>query len=152
MLKKIICYFIALIALTGSAFAQVAGGGQSTATVYSGIQPPIFAYNPSVRGSGTTATIAAVAGKTAYLSGFEVTGGGATAGTITTLQVSGLLGGTINYAVPVPAGVTTGVTPLVVEFNPPIPASAVNTQIALFLGAFGSGNTFEIITAHGFYQ
>jgi len=101
--------------------------------------------------SAITATLAAQAGKTNYLSGFEVTAGGATAGSIINVTVTGVLGGTMTYAVSVPTGVTLGAS-LVVEFPLPIPASAVNTAIVVNVPAAGSGSTVQTAVAHGFYQ
>lgn len=95
-------------------------------------------------------TLPAVPNKTNYLSGFEITGGGATVGSIVQLNLVGLLSGTVAYRVPVPTGATLGVTPLIVEFNPPIPASGPNVAIIANLAAFGAGNTDAAVVAHGY--
>ena len=118
-------------------------------------------YNPSqtqaiASASGanasTVATLAAQAAKTNYLSGFEVTSGGATAASLVTVTVAGLLGGSLVYNFGVPAGATLAATPLVVAFNPPLAASAVNTAITVTMGAAGAGNTTQLVNAQGFYQ
>ena len=98
----------------------------------------------------TSATMPAVAGKTNYLTGFAVTGGGATAASIVTVTVTGLVGGTQTYKVAIPAGTTAGITPLIATFVPPLPASAANVAIAINLPSFGAGNTDAAVAAYGF--
>ncbi len=89
-----------------------------------------------------------MAAKTTYLTGFEVTGAGATAGNVVTVTVTGTVSGTLSYVFAVPIGATVGVAPLAVEFASPIPASAVNT--AVDVPSFGAGNTAAAVVAHGF--
>jgi hypothetical protein len=96
------------------------------------------------------ATLAGAIGKTTFCSGFEITAGGATASSIVLATLSGILGGSQIYAFAVPAGATLGATPLVVEFNPPLPSSAANTAIAITLPALGAGNTNAVVNIHGY--
>jgi hypothetical protein len=119
---------------------------------------------PSPAGAGTDAgqgattaaagalapAIAAVAGVTGYCTGFEVTGGGATGASVIDVTITGLLEGTLHYAMAIPAGATLGVLPLVVEFTRPRQASAVNTAITLNVPSFGAGNTLADAAIHGF--
>ena len=49
------------------------------------------------------------------------------------------------------AGAAVQANPLIVRFNMPIPASAVNTAIAITLPALGAGNTKAAVAIHGFY-
>lgn len=100
--------------------------------------------------ANAVATMPAVAGKTNYVTGFEITATGATAAAVVLAALSGILGGTINYVFAAPAGVTVATTPLVVTFAQPVPASAVNTAVVLTLPALGAGNTNAIATLHGF--
>jgi hypothetical protein len=72
---------------------------------------------------------------------------GAIAGANFTATVAGTIGGTMSYTVVAPTGAGT---PLIVEFNPPIPASAVNTAIVVTLPALGAGNTHATCVAHGY--
>jgi hypothetical protein len=58
----------------------------------------------------------------------------------------------MSYTMSFPAGVTVGATPLVVMFQMPIPASAVNTVITVTLPAAGTGNTYESCNAQGFQR
>lgn len=110
----------------------------------------VAASSGNVAAATATATLAAAAGKTTYISGFELTGAGATAASVVVLTVTGALGGTLSFVVPVPAGVAAGVAPLVVEFNPPLPGSAVNTAIVVSVPSFGAGNTNAAVVAHGY--
>lgn len=104
----------------------------------------------NVAAAAATVTFAAVAAKTNYLSGLDITGGGATAASIILATVVGLLGGTRTYAIAVPAGVTLGILPLTLRFDPPLPASAVNTAIVVSAPSFGAGNTNAVTNAQGY--
>jgi hypothetical protein len=111
---------------------------------------PLAAGSGNVAAAVAAATLVAVAQKTAYISGFEVTGSGATAGLPVQVTVTGLLGGTLTYVYTAEAGVLVGNKPLIVEFNPPLPASALNTNIVVSCPSLGAGNTNNTVNAHGF--
>jgi hypothetical protein len=98
------------------------------------------------------ATIAAVVGKTSYLSGFSMSALGATAGSTQTLTIAGLAGGNRTLLVLVPAGAGTAVNPfpLIEKFDPPLAASAPNTAITVTLPALGAGNTNAMVNAEGY--
>lgn len=98
-----------------------------------------------------TATIPAVAGKTAYVTGFAVTGGGATAAAIVTAVLSGTISGSLSYVIGVPAGATTTIPTLHLNFSKGVPASAVNTAIVLTVPSFGAGNTNVAVAIRGYY-
>jgi len=115
-------------------------------------QTQIIGASGNVANAAAVATLAAVAGKTTYIDGFVITGTGATAAGVVEATLTGLLGGTMTFIIAVPAGVNTGLTPLVVNFPKPLPASAVDTAIVLTLPALGSGNTNAAVNAHGFQQ
>lgn len=112
---------------------------------------PIKASSGNVANASGVATIAAVAGKTAYISRFDVTGSGATAASVVSVTVAGLLGGTSTYTLSVVAGATLGNSALVANFDPPLPASAVNTAIVVTCPALGAGNTNNTVNAYGYY-
>jgi len=97
-----------------------------------------------------TATLPAVAAKTTFITGFEVTGLGATAAAGVTVTVTGTISGTLSYVLAVPAGATVGATPLIVSFSRPVPSSAVNTAITVTVPSFGAGNTNTAVVAHGY--
>lgn len=98
------------------------------------------------------ATLPAVAAKTNYLTGFEVTAAGATAGAAVTVTVTGVAGGPLSYTFTVPAGAALAAAPLVVAFASPLEGSGVNVAIVVSCPALGAGNTNAAVSAHGFAQ
>jgi hypothetical protein len=112
---------------------------------------PVTATSGNVANAVATATIPAVAGKTAYISGFTISGAGATAAAIVNPTVTGVISGTKTYTYGAVAGVAAMNAPLDVQFCPPIPASAVNQAIAVACPALGAGNTNNTVNAYGFY-
>ena len=111
---------------------------------------PLSASSGNVANAAAVATLAAAAAVTTYISGFEVTSGGATAASLVSITITGLIGGTATYTLGVVAGAAAANVPLVVCFNPPIPASAVNTAIVVTVPALGAGNTNSTVVAHGY--
>lgn len=110
---------------------------------------PLIAGSGNVANASAAATLTPTATTTAHISGFEVTGAGSTGALVVT--VAGLLGGTRHYTYTFPAGATVACTPLLVKFDQPLPASAVNTAIVVTCPAGGAGNTNNTVVAHGFY-
>jgi hypothetical protein len=110
----------------------------------------VNATSGNVANAQAQATLAATAGKTNYITGLTVSGGGSTAGAGVTVSVAGLLGGTIFFPVMAPVGALVPMQGLQLNFNPPIPASAANTAITATLPALGVGNTHAGITTTGF--
>ena len=125
------------------------GAGTGTAGYPSGATV-ITASSGNKAASTANATLAAAAGAFTYITGFEVTGAGATAASNILVTVTGVQGGTMTYNLVIPAGVNTSITPLQVEFSPAIPSSAVNTAIQVAVPSFGAGNTNASTVAHGF--
>jgi len=119
-------------------------------TVYPAGATPINASSGNVAASAAVATLAGVAGKTTYITGFEITASGATVGLVVNATVVGTISGTFTYAYAAMAGALLINTPLVVAFPMPIPASAENTAIVITLPALGIGNTSACVVAHGF--
>lgn len=113
--------------------------------------PPFIIDSGNVVNATAAAALAAVAGKTAYLTGFEVWAGGSTLGSLVDMTITGLLGGTITYPFSAPAGVLLGAAPLIINFPMAKPASAANVAITASLAALGTGNTKARVTAKGFY-
>jgi hypothetical protein len=103
----------------------------------------------NVAATANNQTLSSAAGKMAYLSGFAITGLGATSAGSITVTTTGLANN-LSFVVPIPAGVTVGITPLIVQFPVPIPASAVNTNIVVQVPSFGAGNTSASASAWGF--
>jgi hypothetical protein len=94
-------------------------------------------------------TLAGVANKTTYITGFSITGLGATSASAQTVTITGTAN-TLTYILPIPAGTTTSITPIHVTFPTPIPASAANTAITVNVPSFGAGNTTAAAVATGF--
>lgn len=111
---------------------------------------PLGASSGNVAAATATATLVAVANKTTYITGFQVTGAGATAGLPVSVTVTGLLGGTQTFTYVAAAGVLVANQPLIVKFDPPLPASAQNTNIVVSCPSLGSGNTNNAVSAQGF--
>lgn len=111
----------------------------------------LIAGSGNVANASAAATLTPTATTTAYISGFEVTGSGSTAGLPVTVTVAGLLGGTRSYTYSFVAGVLVANAPLVVSFFPALPASAINTAIVVTCPAGGAGNTNNTVVAHGLY-
>lgn len=110
----------------------------------------LIAGSGNVANDAAVATIAKAASVTTHITGFEVTGAGATSGLPVIVTVAGLLGGTRSWIYTFEAGVLVGNKPLVVAFDPPLPASAVNTDIVVTCPAGGAGNTHNAVVAHGY--
>lgn len=88
--------------------------------------------------------------KTTYLAEFAISGGGATAEGMVLATVTGLLGGTRNFYVYVPAGYAKPLTPIQHRFDPPLIASGVNTPIVVNLPNLGDGNAYAALSASGY--
>lgn len=117
-----------------------------------------MAYLPNILevGSANAAatnnqTLAAAASMRTYIQGFCVSGGGATAASVIAITVTGLTN-TLTFYLGIPAGAGVGVTPLWIEFNPPLPAASDNAAITVNVPSFGAGNTSAAAAAWGFQQ
>lgn len=104
----------------------------------------------NVANASAAATLAAVSGKTNYITGFQVTAAGATAALAVNVTVTGLVGGTATHTFVFPIGATVSATPLIVTFDPPIPATGTNTAITVTLPASGAGGTNAAVDVQGF--
>lgn len=96
------------------------------------------------------AAVPALANAVSYITGFQVTGAGATAGSVIVVTVTGVKGGPLSYELVVPAGAGVSVQPLQVTFDNPLPASAPNTAISVNVPSFGAGNTNAAVDVEGF--
>lgn len=121
------------------------------ATPYQTNQIPIIGGSGNVANASAAATLTGTATTTVYLAGFEITGAGATVGLPVTVTVAGLLGGTRSYTYVFAVGALVSNQPLNVQFNPPLPAAAVNTPIVVTCPASGAGGTNNTAVAHGYY-
>jgi hypothetical protein len=123
--------YAALLDLEGAAGTQV-GGSQSGAA------------------AAISATLAAAAAKTTYITGFQVTGAGATGASVIDITITGLLGGTQTFKLAIPVGAAVGIVPLIVPLGRGIPASADNTAIVVNVPSFGAGNLHAAVAAQGY--
>lgn len=130
----------------------VSDGSQLGALVVPTGATSVQTSSGNVAAGVAAAALAGVAAKTNYISGFEVTGAGATAGVIVTVTVAGILGGTLSYTYSFVTGAAVGNVPLIVQYNPPLPASAVNTAITVSCPSSGAGGLFNTVNVHGFVQ
>lgn len=112
---------------------------------------PIRGASGNVANANAVATLTGTATTTVYMTGFTCTAGGATAAAEVDVAVTGTLGGTMTYTQGAPLG--AGVPPSILSqtFNPPYPASAVNTPVVVTMPALGAGNAHAACVATGFY-
>jgi hypothetical protein len=98
--------------------------------------------------AATTVTLPATSTTTTYICGFDI-GSTATAAAAGNATVTGPVSGTLNFEM------GTGLSPAVVHttqnFNPCVPASAVNTSIAVVSAAPGAGGVISV-TAWGYQK
>ena len=111
---------------------------------------PVTGSSGNVAAAATSATLAASATLNTWLTGFQVTGAGATAASVILVTVTGVVGGTLTYVLVVPAGVTASITPLSFSFSPALRSSAINTAIVVNVPSFGTGNTNAAVSAQGY--
>lgn len=111
---------------------------------------PVSSSSGNVAAASAAATLAGAAAKTTYIAGFRCGGGGATAASLVNITITGLLGGTATYTMGAVAGATLISQPVLAEFWPPIPASAVNTAIVVTMPSLGAGNTNASCNAWGY--
>lgn len=119
-----------------------------------GAMPPgataVQASSGNVANASAIATLPAVAAKTNYLTGFQITAAGATVGLAVSVTITGLLGGTATHTFAAPAGSLVDANPLIVSFPYPLPASAANTAIVVTCPALGTGNTNATANVQGY--
>lgn len=134
----------------GSALALDANGNMRM----SPLPAPGVAYTTqssgNVAAAVAAATLTGAVGKTTYITGFSVTGAGATVGAVVNVTVTGLLGGTATYTYAAATGATVGNTPLVMNFVPPMPSSATNTNIVVSCPSLGAGNLNNTTVVTGY--
>jgi hypothetical protein len=162
-MRKIAAAVIALAVMVGclvcvpSPAAPVTPGQQTAVTQ---VEPPgapntlqtAFCQTSTGAAAAQTITVAALAGKQIYVTGFEVTGTGATGAVNVVITIA--FGGTTvaNYDMEVVAGATTNQPNLIVEFTHPLVAPTPGTSCVFTVPTFGAGNTQASATIHGFYE
>lgn len=126
--------------------------GSDPALGYPSGSTVLIAGSGNVANASAAATLTGTATTTVYITGFEVTGAGATGASVVAVTVAGLLGGSRIYNLVIPAGAAVSIQPLFVTYFPPLPASAINTALSVTVAAAGAGNTNMAVVAHGFYR
>lgn len=128
---------------------STSGGAAGAVTAIPSGATALHVTSGNQTNANAVATLPGVAGKTTYITGFEVTASGATAALVVSVTVTGPAN-TMTYAFAYPAGATVAATPLVVELPEPIPANAANTAVVVTLPASGAGGTNAAVNAHGY--
>lgn len=134
----------------GTEMTLVTAAAVAGAAAYPVGATPITSSSGNVANASAVATLAAAAGKTTYITALQITSGGSTAAALVLATLVGLLGGTATYVYATVAGATAKNPDLIIVFDIPLPASAVNTAIVLTLPALGAGNTNAAVSAQGF--
>lgn len=114
---------------------------------------PLAATSGNVAAAIATATLPGTPGRMTYITGFQVTGAGATAPSVVTVTV-GPLGTpgstTLSYALTVATGATVGNQPLAIQFDVPLPALTVGATIVVTCPSLGAGSTNNVVNAVGY--
>jgi hypothetical protein len=111
----------------------------------------VSATSGDVANASAQACLAAHVGAVTYITSFSITGDGSTAGSVVAATLN-TIGGNLTYDVTFPAGVSTQITPVIVNFITPIPAGAANTATCITLAAGGTGNLHAAVNITGFWQ
>lgn len=122
-------------------------------TILNNNATPLAATSGNVAAAIATATLPASPGRMTYITGFQVTSSGATAASIVDITVGnlGVPSSTIlHYELSVAGAATTTNEPLVVTFDPPLPATGLNTTISVVCPSLGAGNTNSAVNAIGY--
>jgi hypothetical protein len=110
---------------------------------------PVSASSGNVAAATAAATLAGAASKFTYLSGFQFTSSGSTAAAVVVCTITGIPV-TKSYIVTSVLGAVLANAPLIIQFNPPLQSTAVNTSIVVSCPSLGTGNTNAVMTADGY--
>lgn len=123
-------------------------GAAGVAVVATGT--PVVNSSGDSPNAAAVATLPAAAGKTTYITGFQMTASGSTAALVVVATVTGTFSSNMSFVFTFPAGAAVAAQTLAVSFPQPIPATAVNTAIVVTLPAGGAGNLHAACVAQGF--
>lgn len=139
-------YSAGTVTVTAHAIPQTDAPRVLNAVIVS--QPTATTASAAVAANNSnSATLAAVAGQTNYITGFSVTtqgGASAAAGAVT---VTGVKGGTLTFEV---GAAANNPVAFVHTFPQPLPASAVNTAIVVNVPALGATTGAAACTIYGY--
>jgi hypothetical protein len=106
----------------------------------------------NVANSAVACTLAQSAGHTTFIAGLIMSSNGATAALGVTCTLTSVITGTMSFSYVYPAIATVTNQPTIIQFNPPIPASAAATTIVGSCPASGTGGTIASLSMWGFQQ
>lgn len=104
----------------------------------------------NVAASVATCTMPASTAKFTYITGFDITGSGATLGSAVTCTLTNTGSSTHSYTFVVTAGALLADSSLIKSFSTPLKATAVNTAPVLSCPSLGTGNTNMTINMDGY--
>lgn len=104
----------------------------------------------NVAAATATCTMPATTGKTTYVTGFDITGSGATVGVVVVCTLTNVNSGTHSYVYAAAAGVLAANTPMTKNFQTPLKATASNTAPVLSCPSLGTGNTNMSVNVDGY--
>jgi hypothetical protein len=111
---------------------------------------PVANSSGNVANANAVATLPGIPSKPTYITSVTFSAAGATAGAAVVATITGLLAGTLSYIFTAATGATVGTPQITLNFDPPLPASAVNVPIVCTLPALGAGNTNAATSATGY--
>jgi hypothetical protein len=111
----------------------------------------IFIVSSSNAAAANNLSLPSLTGRTTFLDGFAITGLGATAASTIQITTSNINSGSSFYLT-IPAGATTALTPLIVNFTP-FGLGALGSGLSIVVGvpSFGAGNTNAAASAWGHF-
>lgn len=149
---------LTVLAVVGISWSQGVGPQQQVNPVQ--LNPPgnvltlqsAFCQTSTGGAAANTITVPALAGKSIFVTGFEISGLGATSASNITITLA--FGGVTvaDYQLEIVAGATTTEPFLSVEYAEPIVSPGIGTNCVLTVPSFGTGNTAASVVLHGFYQ
>jgi|SRR5579862_204307 len=110
---------------------------------------PLNATSGDVAAATAAATLAGAANKTTYITGFTISGAGATGASVVLVTITDGTW-TLTYDLAVVAGAALQNAMVKDTFNPPLPASAPNTAIVVSCPTLGTGNLHNCANAYGY--
>lgn len=111
---------------------------------------PVSCSTGNIAASTATCTMPAISAKFTYITGFDITGSGATLGLAVTCTLTNTGSGTHSYTYVAVAGALLANASLNKSFPTPLKATATNTAPVLSCPSLGTGNTNMTINMDGY--
>ena len=111
---------------------------------------PIAGSSGNVANATAAATLTGAVGQFTWMTGFEITGSGATLGLPVTVTITNTIAGTLSFTYTATVGVLLPNTPLIVPFPKPIRSFSQNQNMVVSCPALGGGNTNNTTVVHGY--